>query len=462
VLKMGEFKDLGLGNWILSQLNEIGLKKTTPVQKACIPEILAGRDCIGVAKTGSGKTLAFVLPILQTLSVDPYGIYAVIITPTRELASQINDQFKIIGVGMGLRTSLVIGGAHMINQYKELDKKPHVIIATPGRLADHIDYNTTLSLSKVKYLVLDEADRLLDPSEENTHEQLTTIVNALPTNRQTLLFTATHSEAVTETINACPNNPFVWIDEGVGGQKTVDTLDQRFILTPYEAKNGFLVRLILETREKHPQYSMMIFVDTCIMAEQFERAFRKLGIECICLHGKKSQKERTAALGLFKSSQMKVLIATDVASRGLDIPLVNLVVNYNVPRNPPDYVHRVGRTARAGRGGMSVTLLVPSQITLLKDIEAETNVMMKELKMDEEKVAEIILQVNTTLRETDIDMEFSNWHERKEIQNRVKLLTQGKDPDKVAAERFKQRKEKSKEDRKKLKKMIKKAKADTS
>merc|ERR1712168_557827 len=173
-----------------------------------------------------------------------------------------------------------------------------------------------------------------------------------------------------------------------------------------------------------------------------------------------SQKERTAALGLFKSSQMKVLIATDVASRGLDIPLVNLVVNYNVPRNPPDYVHGVGRTARAGRGGMSVTLLVPSQITLLKDIEAETNVMMKELKMDEEKVAEIILQVNTTLR--DIDMEFSNWHERKEIQNRVKLLTQGKDPDKVAAERFKQRKEKSKEDRKKLKKLIKKAKADIS
>jgi len=455
---MGDFKSLNLRNWIIAQLNEIGLKKATPVQKACIPEILADRDCIGVAKTGSGKTLAFVLPILQTLSEDPYGIYAVVLTPTRELANQINDQFNIIGVGMGLRTCLVIGGVNMINQYKDLDKRPHVVIATPGRLADHIEYNSTLSLSKVKYLVIDEADRLLDPNEESTHEQLTTIVTALPSKRQTLLFTATNSEAVTETIAACPNNPFVWIDESVGVQKTVHTLDQRFILTPNEAKNGFLVQLILETREKNPQDSMMIFVDTCKMAEQFERAFRRLGIECICLHGKKVQKERDAALDKFKSSQMKVLIATDVASRGLDIPLVNMVINHSVPRHPPDYVHRVGRTARAGRGGMSVTLLVPSQIALLKAIETETKVMMQELKINEEKVAEIILQVNSTLREADIEMEFDDWNERKEIQKRVKLLTQGKDPEKVKAQLDKRRKEKIKKDKRELKKLIKKAK----
>merc|ERR1719336_2260870 len=178
----------------------------TQVQRHCIPEILKGRDCVGVAKTGSGKTMAFALPILQTLSEDPYGIYALVLTPTRELAFQIADQFNLIGLAMRLRTCVVVGGRDTHYQSKDLDKRPHVVIATPGRLADHIKNNSTFSLEKIKYLVMDEADRLL---EGGFDEQLATIIAALPSRRQTLLFTATSSPVIHQTISACSNNPHV-------------------------------------------------------------------------------------------------------------------------------------------------------------------------------------------------------------------------------------------------------------
>ncbi|XP_023333384.1 probable ATP-dependent RNA helicase DDX49 [Eurytemora carolleeae] len=449
---MTDFKSLGVSNWILAQLKEVGILKPTPVQVSCIPPILDGRDCVGVAKTGSGKTLAFAIPILQTLSEDPYGIYALILTPTRELAFQISDQFNVIGTGMGLRTCVVVGGRDTIMQSKDLDKRPHVVIATPGRLADHIENNSTFSLSKIKYLVMDEADRLLEGGFDG---QLSEIISALPKNRQTLLFTATNSPIIGETVSACPNNPHVWECETVGETATVSTLEQRFILTPFEAKNAYLVQLVLETREKKPKDSIMIFTRTCKTAELLERTFIKIGVSCSSLHSMKPQKERMSSLSQFKSNHTKVLIATDVASRGLDIPEVQLVVNHNVPSAARDYVHRVGRTARAGRVGRAVTLVTPTQVGLLQDIEKETKVRMEELSIDDTRVGEIILQVNTTLREVDIELGEQDWDEKKNINKRKKIILEGKNPDQVQMEkekRIKKRKQASKEKRKKMKK----------
>jgi len=451
---MADFKSLGVSNWILAQLKEVGIVKPSGVQTSCIPPILDGRDCVGVAKTGSGKTLAFAIPILQTLSEDPYGIYALVLTPTRELAFQISDQFNVIGTGMGLRTCVVVGGRDTIMQSKDLDKRPHVVIATPGRLSDHIENNSTFSLARVKYLVMDEADRLLAGGFD---EQLSTIFSALPSKRQTLLFTATNSPLIGQTVAACPNNPHVWECDTVNETATVTTLEQRFILTPREAKNGYLVQLVLDTREKRPLDSIMVFTKTCKTAELLDRAFRKLGVTCSSLHSMKPQKERMASLSKFKSNHTKVLIATDVASRGLDIPEVQLVVNHNVPSEARDYVHRVGRTARAGRVGKAVTLVIPTQVALLQAIEGETKVRMEELSIDEERVAEILLQVNTTLREVDIELGEQDWDEKKNINKRKKIILEGKDPEQVQKAEEEYLKEKRKRAKKERKKMIKAA-----
>jgi ATP-dependent RNA helicase DDX49/DBP8 len=443
---MTDFKSLGVCNWILRQLKEIGLNKPSTVQEVCIPEILNGRDCIGVAKTGSGKTLAFALPILQTLSEDPYGIYAVVLTPTRELAYQINDQFNIIGIGMGLRSCVVVGGINMVTQQKELDRRPHIIIGTPGRVADHLDSNSTFSLARVKYLVLDEADRLLKESAGDEiggfSNQLSTIFSALPAKRQTLLFTATNSETVSETIKACPNNPFVYEYDSSNDKKTVETLDQYFILVPVAAKNCYLMQLVLDTRERSPNGSIMIFVKSCKLAETLDRTFKKLGVPSACLHSMRPMSDRISALSKFKGNQIKVLIATDVASRGLDIPEVQLVINHNVPKDPRDYVHRVGRTARAGRGGKAITFVIPTQIGLLQAVEEEVGVKMNEWNLDEVKISEILLQVNSTFYEVNIDMESENWDERKATIKRKNQVMQGLDPD---AEDAKERKRKAKE-----------------
>jgi len=438
------FKSLGVCSWIIDQLSCLGISNPTPVQTACIPHILEGRDCVGVAKTGEGKTLAFAVPILQTLSVDPYGIYALVLTPTRELALQIGDTFRSVGKAMGLREVVVTGGRDTVKQSQDLDRRPHVVVATPGRLADHIENNSTFSLSKVKYLVLDEADRLLAGGFDG---QLSTIISNLPTVRQTLLFTATSSPSVSAVINSCKNNPVTWTSPSLSTTSTVDTLDQRFLLTPPEAQDAYLVQLLLEKKAENPRHSSIVFCKTCRTAELTGMLLAKTGVPASILHSMRQQKERVASLATFKSGQTKVLVATDVASRGLDIPEVNMVVNRNIPRDPVDYVHRVGRTARAGRGGQAVSLVTPIDVALVQAIENHTGVKWIELEGNDEEVAEIMVQVNTLRREGEVELGEKDWGERREINKRKRKIENGIDPD--AEEKYK---------KKMKKKMIKKAK----
>jgi len=442
-----EFKHIVKKQWILKQLESIGLKKPTEIQQNCIPAILNGQDCVGCAKTGSGKTLAFALPILHTLSDDPYGIYALILTPTRELAYQIADNFRVIGKPIGLRDVVVVGGRDMVLQGRDLATRPHIVIATPGRLADHLESCKTFSLKKIKYLVLDEADRLLEESGGFTG-QLKTIFDNLPSKKQTLLFSATITESMEELRTKINMNDqvFKWEqNEQVDDMKTVENLKQSYVLTPVGARDAYLVMIVKNFVEKLPLGLIVIFAKTCKSVQLLSMTLTKSGFPAEALHSGRLQKERMAALSTFRSCQVKILVATDVASRGLDIPQVQLVINHNVPSVTKDYIHRVGRTARAGKKGQAVTLVTPTDVNLLKAIEEMVNTKLTEYEdVRDDDVADIHVQVNVTKREQAIKLNDMDYDEKKNIHKRKKLIMKGLDPEEVEREKKKAWKQKMK------------------
>ena len=258
---------------------------------------------------------------------------------------------------------------------------------------------------------------------------VSSIISALPSSRQTLLFTATNSEAISTVIKSCPNDPFVWTSPDLDVTSTVDQLDQRFILTPPEARDSYLVQLLLSWREKNDKSSCIVFCRTCRDAELIGLLLREVGLPSSTLHSIKPQKERMSGLASFKSGHTKVLVATDVASRGLDIPQVELVVNHSVPRAAVDYVHRVGRTARAGRGGQSVSLVTPHDVGLVLAVEQHTGVKMTEMELDDSRVAEIMVQVNMLHRKAQMKLENEDWGEQRKVNVRKRKIEQGIDPD---------------------------------
>ncbi|PNF15302.1 putative ATP-dependent RNA helicase DDX49 [Cryptotermes secundus] len=445
---MESFSDLKLNSWIVRQCEAMGLKHPTPIQINCIPRILSGEDCIGCAKTGSGKTLAFALPILQKLCEEPYGIFALVLTPTRELAFQIADQFAVIGKAVNLKQCIITGGMDMVQQGQELSKKPHIVIATPGRLADHLESCNTFSLKKIKFLVLDEADRLL-AGGGGFDKQLKIIFSALPRIRQNLLFSATITDTLEKVKQVASNKVFMW--EAPAEVATVEQLDQFYILCPVNVKDSYLVQTVRMFREKNEKGSIMIFTDTCKNCQLLSMTLNEVGFENVALHAMIRQKERLAALAQFRSNIIRILIATDVASRGLDIPAVELVVNHTLPNLAKDYIHRVGRTARAGRCGMAISLVTPHDIRLLHSIEEAINTKLKEHVVDDKEVMKILMQVSVTRREAEIKLDETNFYEKKLINKRKDLILEGKDPDEVEEEEEKlriKRRRKKKADKK--------------
>ncbi|XP_054037667.1 probable ATP-dependent RNA helicase DDX49 [Rissa tridactyla] len=424
---MAEFRALGLSPWLAEQARQVGLSRPTPVQAACIPPVLQGRDCLGCAKTGSGKTAAFVLPVLQVLSEDPYGIFCLVLTPTRELAYQIAEQFRVLGKPLGLKDCVVVGGLDMVAQALELSRKPHVVIATPGRLADHLRSSNTFSLKKIKFLILDEADRLLEQGCADFTPDLEVILEALPARRQTLLFSATLTDTLKELKGLAANRPFFW--EAVSEVRTVDQLDQRYLLVPEAIKDAYLVHLIQTFQDEHEDWSIIIFTKTCKDCQVLNMMLRKYSFPSVALHSMMKQRQRFAALAKFKSSIFKILIATDVAARGLDIPTVQVVINHNTPGLPKIYIHRVGRTARAGRKGIAITLVTQYDIHLVHAIEDEIKLKLQEFSVEEQFVLDIVTQVNVTRRQCEIELEGTDFDEKKEINKRKQMILEGKDPD---------------------------------
>ncbi|KAI9319014.1 P-loop containing nucleoside triphosphate hydrolase protein [Dichotomocladium elegans] len=389
------FADLGIDHALCDLLKNMQIKRPSEIQRACIPAALAGKDVIGGAKTGSGKTAAFALPILQKLSEDPYGVFAVVLTPTRELAFQIAEQFRVLGKTIGLKDCIVVGGMDMMTQAIELSKRPHIIIATPGRLYDHIlSSSGAVCLDRCQFFVMDEADRLLEPCFAPA---LTAIIEKLPKKRQTLLFTATMTDAILALRDQETNpskRPFTYLCDMT--VSTVPTLEQQYIFVPSQVRHVYLTYLL--QMEEMKDKSIIIFCGRCDQAQQLTIMLIELGIKCTGLHSHMTQQQRLNSLGRFRAEVVKILISTDVGSRGLDIPSVEVVINYHIPRDPTDYIHRVGRTARAGRGGQAISIITEKDIQLIQNIEERINKQLEEFKINEDDVLKILSDVSAAKR----------------------------------------------------------------
>ncbi|KNZ75515.1 ATP-dependent rRNA helicase RRP3 [Termitomyces sp. J132] len=381
------FESLGLINPLLQALNQVGYKAPTDIQLEALPHALEGRDIIGVASTGSGKTAAFALPILQKLWDEPKGLFACVLAPTRELAYQISQQFESLGSAMGVRCAVIVGGMDLPAQAIALAKRPHIVVATPGRLIDHLENTKGFSLRSIKFLVLDEADRLLDMDFGPIIDK---ILKLIPRERTTYLFSATMTSKVAKLQRASLSNP-VRVEVNSKYQ-TVSTLLQYYLLMPLKDKDAYLVYLA----NSLAQNSMMIFTRTVHDAQRLSIILRTLGFPAVPLHGQLSQSQRLGALSKFKSGGRKVLVATDVAS--LDIPSVDIVINFDIPTHSKDYIHRVGRTARAGRAGKSITLVTQYDVELIQRIEAVIGKKMDLWPTDAEEIALLKERVNEASR----------------------------------------------------------------
>ena len=354
------FESLGVCPELCQITKQIGWLAPTKIQQESILPALEGRDLIALAETGSGKTGAFSIPVLQRLLDKPQRLFALVLAPTRELCVQISETFEALGASISLQTCVLVGGLDMVTQALSLSKKPHVIIATPGRLVDHLQNTKGFHLKSIKFLIMDEADRLLSMDFE---EALDSIVQASNPDRQTFLFSATMTSKVSKLQRAALRNP---IKVEVNTKfDTASTLVQNYMLIPFKFKQTYLVGLL--SHFKH--YTGILFVDTCLNAQKLTIILRHLGFSAVCLHGQMTQVQRLGALNQFKSGNRKFLVATDVASRGLDIPAVDLVVNYDLPKNQKDYIHRVGRTARAGKSGRAVTFVTQYDVEGFQKIE---------------------------------------------------------------------------------------------
>ncbi|KAK5652513.1 hypothetical protein OQA88_10418 [Cercophora sp. LCS_1] len=410
------FESLGVRPWLVQSLSNMAIRRPTGIQKASIPEILKGRDCIGGSRTGSGKTVAFAAPILQKWAENPSAIFGVILTPTRELALQIYEQIKAISSPQSLKAILITGGSDMRPQAIALAQRPHLIIATPGRLADHIrtsGEDTICGLRRVKFVVLDEADRLL--AAGNRGSMLPDVEECLsvlppPAERQTLLFTATMTPEV-RALKSMPRQPGrepVFSIEVDTQQLAIPaTLNQMHLQVPVTHREHYLHMFLLTS--KNVEKSIIIFCNRTSTADFLHHLLRLLDHRVTSLHSKLPQRQRIDNLGRFRASAARILVATDVAARGLDIPEVKLVINYDIPRDPDDYIHRVGRTARAGRTGEAVTFVGQRDVDLVLAIEErvgrkmeawqeegvnlETRVLRDALKLVGEKKREALLEV---------------------------------------------------------------------
>jgi len=354
------FAELGLVDVLCEACEKVGWKHPSKIQAEAIPVAISGKDVIGLAETGSGKTAAFALPILHALLETPQRLFALILTPTRELAFQISEQFEALGATIGVKCAVIVGGMDMVSQAIILAKKPHVIVATPGRLVDHLENTKGFNMKSLKFLVMDEADRILNQDFE---VEVNKILRCIPTDRRSMLFSATMTKKVAKLQRASLKDPVKV--EVSGSYQTVDKLLQYYLFIPLKLKELYLVHIMNEMAGN----TFMIFCSTCSATLRLSLMLRSLGFTAIPLNGQMSQNKRLASLNKFKSKSRSILLATDVASRGLDIPHVDIVVNYDIPTHSKDYIHRVGRTARAGRSGKAVTFVSQYDVELYQRIE---------------------------------------------------------------------------------------------
>jgi|GEM_PF-890255 len=366
------FSELGLNDKILAAIDKLSYSEPTEIQAKAIPIILDGKDIIGTAQTGTGKTAAFALPIVQKLEAHESSVRTLILAPTRELAAQISAAIEMYSTHLGLRCVLVQGGTSMQKQLTEIAQGADIIVATPGRILDYIK-SRAISLSSIKYLIMDEVDRMFDMG---FIEDVTAIISACPKDRQTLFFSATMPDAVQKLSSWALKNP-ERIEIGII-HKPAETIDHCVYPVDRMQKYDFLLSLLNTMKDK----IIIVFTRTRMDADRIGERLTDLGYKVSTLHSDKSQKERDASLKNFKDGNTNILVATDIASRGLDISNVAVVINYNVPEHSEDYVHRIGRTGRAKQDGKAITLYSSDEFDFLGRIERFINNPIERRKLE--------------------------------------------------------------------------------
>ncbi|KAJ5077825.1 hypothetical protein M0811_05515 [Anaeramoeba ignava] len=410
--KGDNFEELGLCPQLVQACKDIKFQKPTEIQQQAIPHALKGRDIIGLAQTGSGKTAAFVLPILQFLLETPEPYFACIISPTRELAFQISEQVRALGANILVKCAVLVGGIDMVSQAIALAKKPHIIVATPGRLSDHLENTKGFNLRNLKVLVLDEADKLLNMDFQ---ESLTKILKMIPKNRKTYLYSATMTSSVEKLQRASLINPVKV--EVCEKYSTVDTLIQQYVFIPNKYRETYIVYILNELVGN----SIIIFSTKCQSVQKIALILRNLGFKAVPLHGKMTQTKRLASLNKFVSGNADILIATDVASRGLDIPNVDIVINFDIPVTVKTYIHRVGRTARAGKSGRAINIVTQYDVEFFQKVESGLGFKMKEYTLQENLVLSLYERVLEAEKHANKELKEQNLSRKR--QNRSKKFT---------------------------------------
>ncbi|MBM7689429.1 ATP-dependent RNA helicase [Enterococcus ureilyticus] len=372
-----KFKELGLETDLLAAIERSGFEEATPIQEETIPLALEGKDVIGQAQTGTGKTAAFGLPMLQKIDTANRVVQGIVIAPTRELAIQTQEELYRLGRDKKIRVQAVYGGADIGRQIRGLKENPHVVVGTPGRLLDHIN-RRTLKLDTIETLVLDEADEMLNMG---FLEDIEKIISKIPAKRQTLLFSATMPPAIKNIgVKFMKEPEHVKIK---AKEMTADLIDQYYVRSKDFEKFDVMTRLLdVQTPEL-----TIVFGRTKRRVDELARGLEARGYKAEGIHGDLSQQKRMSVLRSFKSGNLDILVATDVAARGLDISGVTHVYNYDIPQDPESYVHRIGRTGRAGKGGMSVTFVTPNEMGYLHVIEELTKKRMTPLRPPNEQEA---------------------------------------------------------------------------
>ena len=378
-----KFNELQLSNKILEAIESIGYAEATPIQELAIPKILEKKDIVGLAQTGTGKTAAFALPMIDILLKDYEAdrkIKALIITPTRELAIQIRDNILLYSKGTNFKCSVILGGVNQNSQKEVLKKGIDILVATPGRLVDLMNQHKA-NLSNVEYLVIDEADTMLDMG---FIRDIKSIIAATSKNRQTLLFSATMPSEIKELSAKFMKNPITIKTKT--NEVTADKIEQELYYVDKPNKVNLLLDLI-NTKEKP---TTLIFTRTKHGANDLERKLAEFQIKVSVIHGNKTQSNRVKALSDFKTGKTRIMIATDIAARGIDINDLGLVINYDIPEQPEIYVHRIGRTARAGKEGKSISLCSSAEI---KDLKAIEKLIKKSIPVIEHKYKMVLQEV---------------------------------------------------------------------
>lgn len=350
------FDSLGIAKKLLEIITQRNFTAPTPIQRQVIPTALTGKDVVGIAQTGTGKTLAFGIPLLQQIGLQKG--HGLVILPTRELALQVNEALERIGRKLGFRTAVLIGGAPMNPQIRQLRQRPHVVIATPGRLLDHLKQKN-YSLSRVTILVLDEADRMLDIGFA---KEITKIMQDSPANKQTMLFSATMPDSIAKMAARYMKTPFR-IEVAPQGTSAKNVEHEVFFVN-----KGNKIQLLEKVLSDNPG-SVLVFSRTKHGAKKITRFVQDMGFSVAEIHSNRSQNQRKAALDGFRSGRFRVLVATDIAARGIDVQGISVVVNYDLPGSSEDYVHRIGRTGRAGRSGKAISFAEGHQRSDVRSIE---------------------------------------------------------------------------------------------